>query len=115
MPARVKRSARPAKPAPARSINDVVPELARRFLVAPEPPTRLPTVRQLAREHRSSLASIHAAIGRLEGAGAIEVDRRGRLGAFLVKRISLFARDLREKAERVRRPSAFEPRLSRTS
>jgi len=70
----------------ARAIADVVPELARRFLVAPEPPSRLPTVRQLAHEHRSSLASIHAAIGRLEGAGAIEVDRRGRLGAFLVSR-----------------------------
>ena len=77
---------RAAKPTPARSINDVVPELARRFLIAPEPPSRLPTVRQLAREHHSSLASIHAAIGRLEGAGAIEVDRRGRLGAFLVSR-----------------------------
>lgn len=86
MPARLSRAAKAANPAPARSINDVVPELARRFLVASEPPTRLPTVRQLAREHRSSLASVHAAIGRLEGAGAIEVDRRGRLGAFLVKR-----------------------------
>jgi hypothetical protein len=83
VPAHVSRT---AKPAPARSINDVVPELARRLLVAPELPTRLPTVRQLAQEHRSSLASIHAAIGRLEGVGAIEVDRRGRLGAFLVKR-----------------------------
>jgi len=70
----------------ARAITDIVPELARRFLMAPEPPTRVPTVRQLVDEHRSSLASIHAAIGRLEGAGAIEVDRRGRLGAFLVSR-----------------------------
>lgn len=70
----------------ARAITDVVPELARRFLTAPEPPSRVPTVRQLAREHRSSLASIHAAIARLEGAGAIEVERRGRLGAFLVSR-----------------------------
>jgi hypothetical protein len=70
----------------ARAINDIVPELAGRFLMAPDPPTRVPTVRQLAHDHRSSLASIHAAIGRLEGAGAIEVDRRGRLGAFLVSR-----------------------------
>jgi hypothetical protein len=70
----------------ARAITDIVPELARRFLMAPDPPTRVPTVRQLVDEHRSSLASIHAAIGRLEGAGAIEVDRRGRLGAFLVSR-----------------------------
>jgi YhfZ-like protein/helix-turn-helix protein len=70
----------------ARAITDVVPELARRFLTAPEPPSRVPTVRQLVREHRSSLASIHAAISRLEAAGAIEVERRGRLGAFLVSR-----------------------------
>ena len=70
----------------ARAITDVVPELARRFLTAPEPPSRVPTVRQLVREHRSSLASIHAAIARLETAGAIEVERRGRLGAFLVSR-----------------------------
>jgi hypothetical protein len=70
----------------ARAITDVVPELARRFLTAPAPPSRVPTVRQLVHEHRSSLASIHAAIARLEGGGAIEVERRGRLGAFLVSR-----------------------------
>jgi YhfZ-like protein/helix-turn-helix protein len=70
----------------ARSITDVVPELARRFLTAPEPPSRVPTVRQLVHEHRSSLASIHAAIARLEAAGAIKLERRGRLGAFLVSR-----------------------------
>ncbi len=67
-------------------MTDIVPELARRFLVAPEPPTRLPTVRVLAREHGSSIASIHAAMGRLEDAGAIQVATRGRLGAFLVGR-----------------------------
>ena len=70
----------------ARAITDVVPELAGRFLVAPDPPSRVPTVRQLVREHRSSLASIHAAIARLEAAGAIDLERRGRLGAFLVSR-----------------------------
>jgi len=70
----------------ARAITDVVPELARRFLVAPDPPSRIPTVRQLVQEHRSSLASIHAAIARLEAGGAIQVERRGRLGAFLVAR-----------------------------
>lgn len=43
-------------------------------------------MRQLVHEHRSSLASIHAAIARLEAAGAIGVERRGRLGAFLVSR-----------------------------
>lgn len=69
-----------------RATADVVAELARRFLVIPEPPTRLPTVRELAREHRSSIASIHVAIGRLEEAGAIQVATRGRLGAFLVAR-----------------------------
>jgi hypothetical protein len=77
---------KPRGRAGARAITDVVPELARRFLTAPEPPSRVPTVRELVREHRSSLASIHAAISRLEAAGAIEVERRGRLGAFLVSR-----------------------------
>jgi YhfZ-like protein/helix-turn-helix protein len=70
----------------SRAITDVVPELARRFLTAPEPPSRVPTVRQLVHDHRSSLASIHAAIARLEEAGAIRLERRGRLGAFLVSR-----------------------------
>jgi hypothetical protein len=72
--------------AASRAITDVVPELARRFLTAPDPPSRVPTVRQLVRDHRSSLASIHAAIARLEEAGAVEIERRGRLGAFLVSR-----------------------------
>ncbi|MEA2606894.1 MAG: hypothetical protein QOI00_1651 [Chloroflexota bacterium] len=70
----------------ARALNDVVPELARRLLVAPEPPTRLPTIRDLAHDHGSSLASVHAAIGRLEDAGAIRIETRGRLGAFMVER-----------------------------
>jgi hypothetical protein len=72
--------------AASRAITDVVPELARRFLTAPDPPSRVPTVRQLVHDHRSSLASIHAAIARLEEAGAVEIERRGRLGAFLVSR-----------------------------
>jgi YhfZ C-terminal domain/Helix-turn-helix domain len=69
-----------------RAIADIVPELARRFLTAPEPPARLPTIRVLAQEHGSSLASVHAAIGRLEETGAIRIETRGRLGAFLVER-----------------------------
>jgi hypothetical protein len=77
---------RPRGRTDTRAITGVVPELARRFLVAPPPPSRLPTVRQLADEHGSSLASIHAAIARLEAAGAVEIERRGRLGAFLVAR-----------------------------
>ena len=71
---------------PTRAIADIVPELARRFLTAPEPPSRLPTIRDLAREHGSSLASIHAAMGRLEEAGTIRIETRGRLGAYLVDR-----------------------------
>jgi YhfZ C-terminal domain/Helix-turn-helix domain len=70
----------------ARPLTDIVAELARRFLTAPEPPSRLPTIRELARDHRSSLASIHGAMGRLEDAGAIIVETRGRLGAFMVER-----------------------------
>jgi hypothetical protein len=70
----------------ARTLTDVVPELARRFLTAPDPPSRLPTVRDLAHDHGSSLSSIHAAMGRLEEAGAIRIETRGRLGAFMVDR-----------------------------
>ncbi len=69
-----------------RALTEIVPELARRLLVAPEPPSRLPTIRDLAHEHRSSLSSIHAAIGRLEEIGAITIETRGRLGAFMVQR-----------------------------
>lgn len=69
-----------------RALTDIVPELARRFLIVPDPPARLPTIRELVTEHRSSLASIHAAIGRLEEAGAIRIETRGRLGAFMVER-----------------------------
>jgi hypothetical protein len=69
-----------------RSVADIVPTLAREFLAAVEPGTRLPTVRALAREHRSSNSSVHAAIRRLEQGGAIEIETRGRAGAFLVRR-----------------------------
>ncbi|MEI7742860.1 MAG: YhfZ family protein [Chloroflexota bacterium] len=65
---------------------DLVPALARRFLVAQEPPTRLPTVRELATEYQSSLSSVHAAIGRLIEAQAVEIEMRGRSGAFLIAR-----------------------------
>jgi hypothetical protein len=68
------------------SVADIVPVLARRFLADGAPGSRLPTVRELAREHRSSNSSVHAAIGRLEEAGAIAIETRGRAGAFLVAR-----------------------------
>jgi hypothetical protein len=68
------------------SVADIVPTLARQFLAAMGPGSRLPTVRALAREHRSSNSSVHAAIGRLEQAGAIQIETRGRAGAFLVRR-----------------------------
>ena len=64
----------------------MVPALARQFLAEVEPGARLPTVRALAHGHRSSSSSVHAAIGRLEQAGAIEIETRGRAGAFLVRR-----------------------------
>jgi hypothetical protein len=70
----------------ARALTDIVPELARQFLTAPQPPARLPTIRDLAHDHRSSLSSIHAAIGRLEDADAVTIETRGRLGAFMVNR-----------------------------
>jgi len=68
------------------SVADIVPTLARRFLAELDLGSRLPTVRALAREHRSSNSSVHAAIGRLEKGGAISIETRGRAGAFLVRR-----------------------------
>jgi hypothetical protein len=70
----------------APSVADIVPALARQFLAEVEPGARLPTVRALAHEHRSSSSSVHAAIGRLEKGGAITIETRGRAGAFLVGR-----------------------------
>jgi hypothetical protein len=70
----------------ARALTDIIPELARQFLTVPQPPARLPTIRDLAHDHRSSLSSIHAAIGRLEDADAVTIQTRGRLGAFMVDR-----------------------------
>jgi len=68
------------------SVADIVPTLARQFLSELDPGSRLPTVRALAREHRWSNSSVHAAIGRLEQGGAISIETRGRAGAFLVRR-----------------------------
>ena len=60
-----------------RAVADIVPALAREFLVAPDPPWHMPTVRELARRHRSSISSIHVAIARLREANSIEVETRG--------------------------------------
>jgi len=68
------------------SVTDIVPMLARQFLAELDTGSRLPTVRALAHEHRSSSSSVHAAIGRLEQGGAITIETRGRAGAFLVSR-----------------------------
>jgi hypothetical protein len=70
----------------APSVDDIAPALARDFLAHLAVGDRMPTVRELARQHRSSNSSVHAAIGRLEAAGAIAVDTRGRAGAFLLER-----------------------------
>jgi hypothetical protein len=70
----------------SRPVSDIVPALARELLLEPPPPSRLPTVRELAVRHRASLSSIHAAMGRLREIGAIEVETRGPLGAFMVGR-----------------------------
>lgn len=70
----------------APSVDDLAPALARDFLAGLAPGDRMPTVRELARQHRSSNSSVHAAIGRLEAAGAIVIETRGRAGAFLVSR-----------------------------
>jgi hypothetical protein len=69
-----------------RAVADIVPALAREFLVAPDPPWHMPTVRELGKRHRSSISSIHVAIARLREAGSIEVETRGPLGTFMVAR-----------------------------
>ena len=69
-----------------RTTQNVGAELARRLLTIPETPTRLPTMRDLARAHGTSLATVHAAMNRLIESGAIDVEMRGRLGAFLTSR-----------------------------
>ena len=71
---------------PSRPVADIVPELARDMLLSPDPPIRLPTVRELAVRHRASLSSVHAALGGLRDSGAVKVETRGPLGAFLVER-----------------------------
>jgi hypothetical protein len=70
----------------ARAVAEIVPALARQLLIAPDPPYRLPTVRELARQHGSSLSSIHFAMARLKEAEAVDIEMRGRLGAFMVRR-----------------------------
>jgi hypothetical protein len=69
-----------------RSIADILTAVARELLVAPEPPWRLPTVRELASRHRSSPSSISGAIRHLREAGAVQVESRGRLGAVMTGR-----------------------------
>ncbi len=70
----------------ARTVTDIAPALARQLLIAPDPPVRIPTVRELARVHKASLSSIHSAIGLLEDAGAVVIEMRGKLGAFMIRR-----------------------------
>lgn len=71
---------------PSRPVADIVHALARELLLAPEPPSRLPTVRDLTVRHRSSLSSIHTAMSRLRELGAITVETRGPLGAYMTGR-----------------------------
>ncbi len=54
-----------------------------RDLLALDPGDRLPTVRAFAGRHEASLGAVHQALGRLEEAGAIEVERRHGSGAIL--------------------------------
>ena len=72
----------PTEQRAGRSVDDVASELARQ-LIPLQPGSRLPTIRELARRTRASVSSVHEAIARLEQAGAIVVERRGRAGSFL--------------------------------
>jgi hypothetical protein len=71
-----------ALPGPSEAL---LAELAREFLGL-NVDNRLPTVRAIARHHVVSVGTAHSALARIEEVGAIEVDRRGRNGAFLQRR-----------------------------
>ncbi len=66
-------------------VDDLARQLARDLMVLGEG-ERLPTIRALAALHGASLASVQAALARLEADAAVGVVRRGRLGAYLETR-----------------------------
>ena len=55
-------------------------------LLAVTPGDRLPTVRALARTNNVSVGAAQAALAGLERIGAVEIEQRGRQGAFLLTR-----------------------------
>jgi len=57
-----------------------------RLLLALAPGDRLPTVRTLAETNHVSVGAAQAAVAGLERVGAIEIDQRGRQGAYLRRR-----------------------------
>jgi hypothetical protein len=65
--------------------DDLVAILAREFLGL-HTGDRIPTVRAIAKHHGVGVGSAHGALARIEEMGAVEVDRRGRNGAFLRRR-----------------------------
>jgi hypothetical protein len=67
------------------AVDRLVPDLAR-LLICVEPQSRIPTVRELADTSGASVSSVHQALGRLERAGAIGIERRGRNGSYLARR-----------------------------
>jgi hypothetical protein len=75
----------PIKQRQFRSGDDLASDLARYFIRA-EPSSRIATIRELAQQEGTSIASIHQAIARLESAGAVEIDRRSNQGSFLYAR-----------------------------
>jgi YhfZ C-terminal domain/Helix-turn-helix domain len=70
---------------PVRAHSDVTARLARQF-IGLEPGLRLPTIRDFGDRMNTSISSVHKAITRLDTAGAIRVERRGRQGSYLAER-----------------------------
>jgi DNA-binding transcriptional regulator YhcF (GntR family) len=68
------------------TVAQMLPVLARCFLDQWSPGSKLPTVRQIARELGHSTSSVHAALTRLEALGGIEIEAHGRGGAYLKAR-----------------------------
>ena len=68
------------------TVSQMLPVLAHRFLGQWSPGTKIPTVREVARELGHSTSSVHAALARLEELDAIEIETHGRGGAYLRSR-----------------------------
>jgi hypothetical protein len=67
------------------SIEEITIHLAKFFLKTKEG-ERIPSVRTFAQQHDTSIGTVSNALTSLESANAIQIERRGHMGSYLVKR-----------------------------